>query len=293
MFEVRNTNDIHNILLVPVIFQSKNGRMMTKATIEFFDYVAGTRLSEVVTLNSSVNQRVACISFAQLAKYAEKESVSHLSDLLDSVVHQSDLYSDSLHSCKISFSNDSGDSESTLYYFVIPAVSPSSAISSKLEIDIKGVSMTLSAFVNEVDMVSFDVFVVLRCKYSDVLLSRNTITDRTNFFQQQKFIGNYDITEILAFAVASFTNGQKRLVAYDTLNSGMILTPSYTINTKPIVYNATDNTKTMGVMLKIEALVFDGLNTKDYGNLFYRNGLKIAVNEKASIMFNRLMGLEA
>ena len=125
-------------------------------------------------------------------------------------------------------------------------------------------------------------------------MNDNAITEQTNFYQEQQDISNKDLTEIVSFLIGrDVTNGNQALLAYKILSQTLILTPRYTVNTKPMTYNPTTKMKSIPMCLTIEAPVFDGVNTVDYGSLFYRNGFGILVNNNdASIKFNRLTGME-
>lgn len=300
MRPIHTTEELQNFFFVPILFNN-NGVRTVSITLEFFDVALQNTFRETFSLAESEDEELVEMPFVYLQKYLQKDSSVVLTNLLQTVIRESNLYDDSLHRLTITFTDAQGNNAELLRFFTICALSSSTSLSSisRAELAITGPSCLSSVVLNEPNVLSFDTYLVVRCKYSDVLISQCTITEQTNFFHEQKDISNYDMDEVATFVLAKFSDGSTQLVTYNTISERLILKPSYSLKTAPIEYDEANKIKTMRLMLTLECPVFDGIHTIDYGSFFYRNGMKIDARNKSdknsnpTIMFNRLMGLKA
>ena len=290
--ELSSLQDLESVFLFPFVTQNK-GNTFQKVTFTFTDLASGNQYGEQFDI-SKVPQQQIHTTFSHIKSYFAIDDITRLEDLLSTVYMESDLYAHSAHKLDILFETSNANLALTKY-FIIQNIAQATPYLISVPMKISGNTLQYGFVVPKQDSSGINVLsthslVIINAKWTDILLYDNVDVENKTFSATINVAG-YDMTRITFMVLGeNVQQTGSSLYGYNTVDQGMILIPSVGVKKAKTYSDASG--KHLPMTAKISSEVFDGLQYKDYGALFWNRGINFKITGNAQIGVNRQIGSE-
>lgn len=292
MFEIHSVQELKNFFTFPFITKWNN-RHFTHCVFTFRDYCSGSSISDKVIFSNAPNIALTQCTFQQLIPLLADNEIQQLHETFNKVYQDSNLYEHSIHGLEIEYFESNNNSIKVKRYFIIPSVErtntfPIIHLTQTADKNIQYTTILKNENLKK-SILSMQTVCFARCKWSDIDLHINNKSDNNEFVNSitTVAINNYLLNAIGVFSLATTLDSSVHNIfaGYTIFGMEPVFVPSV-MSVPSNVYMDGDKKKA-NINIQISSNTFDGLEYKNYGYLFYKNGFSIHTTQPANILVNK------
>lgn len=295
MLEIHSLHELNAFFQFPFITQWKQSAFNT-VTFSFTNLTKDTVNGITISLDRMPTGAYENFTFQSLQQYLESNEIARLTDLLKTIVNESQTYVHSAHKVDITFTGNEKNKLTLTRYFIIPSSFQTDQFEANVAFNINKNIVTYGFQLQDKENILLDTetLFIIRTKWSDVVIHNNHYEPQFLSAKINANVAGFDMSKLICFVFTRKMNKQfKEFSGFNFYNQTTILTPQISSQTSGVSVN-TEKKKVFTSQITITSPTFNGIEYIDNGYLFYKDGIKLRVigDDAATLKVNRRIGLE-